>query len=311
MRNIIKASFFTIILILLIIISEIVLIPGLNIRKNGIFKQANYELLGEKKDTIDVIFLGDSLIYSSVSPMEIWNNYGYTSFDCTEAAQVMKDSHNYLKFAIKNQHPKIVIMEASVIFRDPTNQNFKNKAANFFKQLVPIAKYHDNWKKYADMKSKREWINYSKGYKYITNIKESKIKNYMIYSEEYYEIPVQNNSYLKEIIDLCNKNNIKLVLVSFPSQNSWNYEKHNTTLKVANENNIEFIDLNLTNLNIDWKTDTKDRGKHLNYLGAKKVSNYIGKYLKDTNLLIDHRDDINYESWYKALKKYERESFNN
>ena len=66
MRNVVKALLFTVILFILIIISEVVLIPGLDIRKNGIFKQANYELLGEKKNTIDVIFLGDSLVYSSI-----------------------------------------------------------------------------------------------------------------------------------------------------------------------------------------------------------------------------------------------------
>ena len=53
MRNVVKALLFTVILFILIIISEVVLIPGLDIGKNGIFKQANYELLGEKKNTIE------------------------------------------------------------------------------------------------------------------------------------------------------------------------------------------------------------------------------------------------------------------
>ena len=97
MKNLLKAIIFTGILVILVIISELILISGIDIRKHGIFKSANYELMGEKADSIDVIFLGDSLIYSSISPMEIWNNYGYTSFDCAEAAQVISDTYNYLK----------------------------------------------------------------------------------------------------------------------------------------------------------------------------------------------------------------------
>ena len=30
----------------------------------------------------------------------------------------------------------------------------------------------------------------------------------------------------------------------------------------------------------------------------------------NTNLVVDHRNDIRYESWYKALEKYEKVSFN-
>lgn len=310
MRNVVKALLFTVILFILIIISEVVLIPGLDIRKNGIFKQANYELLGEKKNTIDVIFVGDSLVYSSISPMEIWNNYGYTTFDCTEAAQVISDAYSYLKVAIENQHPKIIMMEANVMFRNPSKRKFKDKIAYILKQLVPIAKYHDNWKKYIGGFSKNNWINPDKGYKYITDINSSKNKNYMHFSNKYEMIPEQNIHYIEKIIDLCKENNVKLVLVSMPSQKSWRYKKHNTASKIALENNLEFIDLNLINLNIDWKTDTKDNGSHLNYLGAKKVSNYIGKYLMNTNLVVDHRNDIRYESWYKALEKYRKASFN-
>lgn len=310
MKNLLKAFIFTGILVVLVIISELILISGIDIRKHGIFKSANYELLGEKKDTIDVIFLGDSLIYSSISPMEIWNNYGYTTFDCAEAAQIIPDAYSYLKFAIENQHPKIIMMEANVMFRNPSKRKMGERIAIFFKQFVPITKYHDNWKKYIDG-SKKKWVNPNKGYKYITLTESSKNKNYMIYSNKYHEIPKQNLPYIKKIIDLCEENDVKLVLVSLPTQNSWHYRKHNTTEKVAKENNLEFIDLNLVDLNINWETDTKDNGAHLNYLGAKKVSDYIGNYLHSTKLITDHRNDSDYKSWYRAYKKYEKNSVSN
>ena len=310
MKNVKKVLLFNSILFVLIIIAEIILIPGLNIKKDGIFESVNYELLGEKKDSVDVIFLGDSLVYSSISPMEIWNDYGYTTFDCTEAAQIISNAYKYLKFAIENQHPKIVMMEANVIFRNPSKRKTEDKIASFVKKMLPITKYHDNWKKYIDNGSKDQWINYNKGYKYITNTKKSKNIKYMKFSKKYDKIPEQNKPYIKKIIDLCNRNNVKLILVSLPTQKAWKYTKHNTTAKIAKENNLEFIDLNLIDVNINWETDTKDSGAHLNYLGAKKISNYIGNYLKDNELIIDHRNDINYKSWHIAYQKYQQKLVN-
>lgn len=311
MKNLFKAGLFTAILVILVLISELILIPGMNIRKHGIFKSANYELLGEKSNTIDVIFLGDSLIYSSISPMEIWNNYGYTSFDCAEAAQVIPDAYRYLKFSIETQHPKIIMMEANVMFRNPSKRKMTEKVALFFKQFIPITKYHDNWKKFIDRGPKRRWINHDKGFKYITNTMASQNIQYMKFSKHFDKIPDQNLPYIKKIIELCKKNNVKLVLVSLPTQRSWQYKKHNTTEKIAKENNLDFIDFNIVDVGINWETDTKDNGAHLNYSGAKKISKYIGDYLRDTNLIEDHRGDKKYKSWYRAYQKYVKNSNTN
>ena len=181
-----------------------------------------------------------------------------------------------------------------------------NKIANKLKKYVPIAKYHDNWKSYITKGTKENWINVNKGYKYITKIVPSEPKDYMKYSKKLRDIPEGNLDYFEKIVDICNSNNVKLILVSFPTQNAWGYRKHNTIVKVAEEHDIEFIDLNLVDLGIDWYVDTKDDGSHLNYTGAKKVSHYIGNYLKETGLFTDHRNDQEYESWNIAYKKYEK-----
>ena len=133
----------------------------------------------------------------------------------------------------------------------------------------------------------------------------------MKYSNKYREIPDGNMEQFMKIVDLCFENNIKLVLVSFPTQNAWGYRKHNTIDKLARENNLEFLDLNLVDLKIDWRIDTKDDGSHLNYTGAKKVSDYIGNYLQETGLVSSHKNDINYKSWQKAFEIYKKNLLNN
>ena len=111
--------------------------------------------------------------------------------------------------------------------------------------------------------------------------------------------------YFEKIKKLCDDNNIKLVLIGNPSKRSWSYSKILTINKIAKDYDLEFVDMNTDNpTNIDWISDTKDKGIHLNYRGAKKVSKYIGNYLKETNLLEDHRNDEKYKDWHIAYQKY-------
>ena len=80
MKNVIK----TIVFIILLLIS---------IHTFGYFLRPSFTLdnswpafIKEKKNTIDVLFIGDSGIYSDVSPMAIYRDTGITSYDLASPA---------------------------------------------------------------------------------------------------------------------------------------------------------------------------------------------------------------------------------
>ena len=78
MKKIIGPFAFLIILGLLVELSIFIFIPNKkNLFDFGIYNVSKYDILNEKNDSIDVIFLGDSLIYNSISPMYLWNKYGF------------------------------------------------------------------------------------------------------------------------------------------------------------------------------------------------------------------------------------------
>ena len=305
MKNIVKSVVFIAILLLLIEILSYVFVPGSNIFTYGTVKVSNFDILTENKNTIDVIGLGDSLVYSSFSPMQLWNDYGYTAYDCAGPAQTMQATYEYLEAALETQNPKIVLMESSVLYRNPKKQNWKNKVAAELKKYVPIAKYHDNWKKYLKDGSRENWLDVYKGYKFITKVKGvDKLSDYMKKTSKSKKILPENIEYFDKIVKLCEKKNVKLVMISFPTRKAWDYSKHNAVDNLFKKYNLEFIDLNLIDLDIDWTTDTKDQGSHLNYIGAKKVTQYLGNYLESTELLESHKDDPNYKAWNKAYEIY-------
>ncbi len=304
MKKFFKSIVFVFILLLLVETLTLVLLPGRNVKKYGVFEVAAYEILGEEENTIDVIAAGDSLVYSSLSPMEIWKHFGYTVFDCASAAQIIPDTYDFLKVGIKSQHPKIVLMEANVLFRDPAKKKQENKLLDYLKYYFPIAKYHDNWKKYITYGRKKNWANVYKGYKFINKVEPATEIHPMSGSKKRREIIKSNLQTFDDIVKLCEENNVKLVLVAFPTQSTWSSKKHNSTQDLAEKYGLEFIDLNLVDLGINWETDTKDAGNHLNYKGAIKVSKYIGNYLESTNILKDHRKDEKYKSYINAYRIY-------
>ena len=115
-----------------------------------------------------------------------------------------------------------------------------------------------------------------------------------------------NIKYFEKIVELCNENDIKLLLVSLPNMRRWTYSKSEEASELAKKYNIEFIDFNKNQdlLNIDWKTESRDGGGHLNYSGAIKATNYIGEHIKKYGILKDHRNDKEYDNWNVAYKYY-------
>lgn len=80
-------------------------------------KEAN-GILGEENNTIDALFVGDSLVYTAISPMVIWEKYGISSYDLSTSAQFLYESYSFLDKALKTQKPKIVFLEVNTFLEN-------------------------------------------------------------------------------------------------------------------------------------------------------------------------------------------------
>ena len=76
MKNVIKAIVFFMIFLVLLGVSSYVFVPKNNTTKFGIRQKEANGILGEENNTIDALFVGDSLVYTAISPMVIWEKYG-------------------------------------------------------------------------------------------------------------------------------------------------------------------------------------------------------------------------------------------
>ena len=306
-KIILKIIMFFIILFLLLLLCSYAFIPKNNSEEAGMENEDQMGILAEEENTVDIIMYGDSETIASTIPMNIWEEYGYTMHICGYPGQALLETIKILPKTLEHQNPKVVILESNNFF----DEFIKIIVVSVVKTLT-IIEYHNRWKNikidefFSKIEYKRTVAN--KGYHYIGVIKEADDSNYMISSDAVTPIPKANQLYINIIKKYCENRGIKLVIASVPSCKNWSYEKHNGVKQFADENNIEFLDMNelKDELNIDWKTETGDNGDHVNYYGAVKTTKCLGKWLNQMNILENHKNDEKYKKWNNDLEEFKK-----
>ena len=124
----------------------------------------------EEKDTIDVIFTGTSHSEFGIYPMEIYGNFGITSFNLSTSVQPLEVSYYSLKEAVKTQNIKVFALDVSSLLFGSTKDEriwryysdtmpfsfdkieFAKEftevtgAGNIYDKIFPLLRYHDRWK---------------------------------------------------------------------------------------------------------------------------------------------------------------------
>lgn len=116
--------------------------------------------------------------------------------------------------------------------------------------------------------------------------------------------------YLDKMRKLCEKEGIKLLLVKAPSlAPQWYDGQNRQVVDYAKKHGLDYVNFYelLEETGIDYETDTYDGGLHMNYSGAKKLSRYLGKYLKKHMKWEDHREDANLSKVYEEKLRFQEE----
>lgn len=181
----------------------------------------------------------------------------------------------------------------------------------------PLVKYHDNWKhlKLAAFLQPHGKYHFSnKGMAYANTVKAYPFGN------EYMQLSGGKHAMLSEekldqfqkIYDLCDRNGVRLVLLTVPSANTWNKGKSDTVKQLAKKYDLTYYDYNhQLPAGFDWTTDSKDGGNHLNYAGASAVTKDLAKKLTDdltmspTSLTKEQKQQWkkDYEHFHKSIVK--------
>ena len=327
MKNVIKVLVFIILVVVIIYKLGTVFTP----------RYATYDIIpgynNLPKNSLDALFIGDSDVYSDISPMEMFEKYGYTSYNYASPAASNMLMYYMLKEALKTQTPKVVIMDGTTIFGNYESDGMRRQATDLMplddvkwdllndsaynfslrkkvSLIFPFFRYHDRWNKIngSDFTKLKSSDSYGKGYIFLSDKKKTQYNDgYMKKDSE--SIDFKNSNQPDSVIkakELCDSKGIKFLFVTLPDATSWSYEKYEKLKSWTSDNNIDYLDYNvlINDINLDFSTDSVDNGMHLNISGAIKVSNYMGNYLVNNYGLTSHKDDDNSENFRNDLAKY-------
>ncbi|MBQ9518050.1 MAG: hypothetical protein IJR60_08245 [Eubacterium sp.] len=290
--------------------------------KTGLNKA--YAYMQEPNNTIDVLCIGNSDLYSAVVPAEFWTKFGFTSTVIASPHQTPLQSYAMLKEFYKTQKPKVVVIELDMLYdkslKDVTgierNQSLAsyvidNYDAEDFDEVVKshfsVFTFHNKWKKIGK-KKRRETPN-SHGYKYSEAVCDVNIGEYMIETDEKEPIKQNSKDYIKKMIQFVESNGGSVFFAEMPTVTSWNMERHNAAAEFCEEIDRDFLDYNLMidELGVDINKSFRDKGNHLNYYAACAISRHMGKYILANYDMEDRRNDPDYEFYDKSIKKFYKE----
>ena len=107
-REMIRGVLFLLGLVVLMRVSSVFFQPKNNSEVYGMEQPNANGILGEAEASIDVLFVGDSISYCSIIPVQIWRDYGITSYLCGSTMQPLYLSKEFVVKAFENQSPKLV-----------------------------------------------------------------------------------------------------------------------------------------------------------------------------------------------------------
>ena len=267
------------------------------------------EMKKQDPQTVEILNMGDSLSLATLTPMEMWRQKGYTSFNIGADGIRMPEAYYTVVEASENQTPKYLMLETLMLFRYNEKQDMQMLISQPLYHRFTFLKYHSIWKPYVEGRGVKI---YHKGY--LVNRKVNPYEGSLDYLDEPLgsgnktAVPDFNRAWFRRIKKFCDQNQITLILYSMASPKNYDWERINNLEKFAQEEGVEYLDLNQMwkEIGIDWMTDSNDHGDHLNLSGVEKVTTFFGNYFSEKGGLTDHRGDPAFSSWDEELIAYDK-----
>ena len=281
----------------------------------------------------DVLFFGTSHVVNSVFPMQLWRDYGITSYNLAIHGGSIASSYWMLEMALDYQKPKVAVMDVLLTKSNymQTDLPMAHAAMDPFplsmtklraiwdiydspkdraELLFPLDVFHNRWKDLDTEMLKRGF-----GESKVSPEKggESRIRVYpleeplVVDASDVADEWTEGLRYLEKFILLCRQESIAPVITYLPYRGAGDAEEQrysNAAIRLAQSLGAETIDLQHSDL-IDDDTDWYDDGGHTNPLGAKKITGALGEYLTAAHDLPDRRDSGDWTADYEAYYAYQ------
>ena len=302
---------------------------------NGVFRTPDdrprewvTDFYHEAPNTLDVVAIGPSSMYTFWQPALAWDAFGFTSWNLTSPGMPYTAPLLMLKEALKTQNPKVFVVEAGTFLYEPTlsqlhaltdslpwssnkltliDESCDDLGMHGFDRLefyLPILRFHKRWTSLRlDNILPPDHIYKGSTY-YGTFLKNSADFEYD-YEDTGTAVPPSGQlSYLVAFLDYCKANHLAVVFLAAPNTVD-NKEELQYVRSVVEGYGYPFVmaieHMDEIGLKIpeDFYNDT-----HTNLHGSIKCIAWFGRYLKNHFDLPDHRGKKGYLPWDEAYRNY-------
>lgn len=283
-----------------------------------------YQPFIDSKQDFDVLFFGSSHVINGISPLDLFHNYGITSYNLSmhgngvlSAYYLLQETIDILKKG-NRQLPDTVVLDIYAFDSATTNLHkawdnfpfYSNKLSMVvntiekkeqFAMLFPFSLYHNRWnelKRNDFQPSFDKWYGVELVYGLVSPAE-------LIISDPSDCIPMEKDKIecLNNIKELCDSHNIRLILIHIPYSYAPDRQREaNSVLQYAKSKDIPYINYMNEDIGINFDTDFYDQG-HLNVSGMRKMTNALGKLLSEFGLP-DYRQNPNYSEWIEAYNDF-------
>ncbi len=276
----------------------------------------------EKDSAYDVLFFGNSHMANTVFPMELWDDYGMASYNLAGFGSPIPSTYWILKNALKEKDPKLVVVDCYGVERENKAARLQHaqmdhlplsldkirmisdvveKPEDWLEFILPFAVYHDRWWDLDQGDFEKE-INVQKGAEIAFQINSP--RDTAERPSKTVAMESVGGTYLRRIIEECRERKIDVLLTYLPfpaDEEEWQSALY--AEQIAQEYGvpyINFLDLSV----IDLAVDCSDGISHLNGSGGRKVTAYLGQYMREHYDIRDHRGEEAYCEWDDDYKRY-------
>lgn len=265
----------------------------------------------------EVLFLGDCEVYENISTVELYRNYGISSYIRGSAQQLTWQSYYLLEDTLRYETPEVVVFNVLALkYGEPQSESYNRmtldgmrwssskwnsieasmtEGENMMDYIFPFFRYHSRWSELTpsdyEFVLNRDRVTVNGYYMRTDVLPEGNFPAPMPLAD--YTLPESSMEYLQRMVDLCRQNDIAIVLIKAPTLYPYWYEEWDDQVRTfARDNNIPYINYIYLRdeIGLDMSTDTYDAGLHLNLSGAEKFADYIGRYLTGHYDLTDFRN---------------------
>lgn len=287
----------------------------------------------------DVLFVGDSHMVNAVYPMELWQDYGIAGYNVAGVGNTLPVSYWVMMNALDYAQPKLVVIGVKDVemsyklsasssdvhtafdgypltrtkiraIEDLMADSYAmDDAGDYYADLrweyyFTLGKYHSRWSELTEGDF-RPAYNRQKGAEMAVGVAVP--NDYDIIDEnQMLEESGEGYAYLRRMIEECQRREIGVMLVHLPYPSTEREQMAaNAVYYIAEEYGVDFVDFVNLDQVVDYKTDCYDSFSHLNPSGARKVTDFLGRYLRDHFDLPDRREDESHSAWAADFEDYE------